>query len=108
MMARTLAQDIEARVSGGPTWRPKMARSPSIRMPRWRIDIQRCDIGNDGKLTLIAEVVVEKGSTHTSTGAKTVNVSETPANTSTGEIVKSMGNLLGQLSDNVAAILHGG
>lgn len=105
MMARTLAQDIEARVIGAhvSTEDGAITVDPDATV---EIDIQRCDVGEDGALVLIAEVVVEKGATHTSTGAKTVRVSEVPANMSTGAIVKSMSDLLGQLSDNVAAILH--
>jgi uncharacterized lipoprotein YmbA len=72
------------------------------------IDILRFDIGEDGEVNLVAEIAVERGQGHSATGARSVHLHMRPSGATTSALVKTMSDLLGQLADNVAAVLRGG
>lgn len=69
------------------------------------LDVLRFDEGADGKLVLIADVCIQRGSDRTATAVRAVVLSVQPKSGATGDIVSAMSDLIGQLSDAVAGLV---
>jgi len=70
------------------------------------VDIQRFDLGDDGAVTLLAEVTVEKPPSHAPLGSRRVELRARPAASGTVGLVGAMSSLLGQLADVIAVYLR--
>jgi uncharacterized lipoprotein YmbA len=106
MIGRVLAQDLEQRAPGSSVY----TEAGSITAPAdafVEVDLRRFDVSDDGNVTLVAEVAVERAGEHAPVAVRSVSLHEAPAGGSTGALALAMSELLGKLSDQIAAILRG-
>jgi uncharacterized lipoprotein YmbA len=106
MVARLLSEDLADRLRGSIVF---TETSPISAVPDAvvSVDIQRFDAGEDGTVTLLAEISVESSPNHASIGSRRVELRLRPSGYGTAGLVSAMSNLLGQLADNVAVFLGG-
>jgi uncharacterized lipoprotein YmbA len=107
MLGRVLAEDIEQRVPGSSVFTEDGAISadPDATI---EVDLRRFDVGDTGEVNLVAEVAVEKQSTHTPAATRAVILRQIPASAATAALVATMSDLLGKLADQIAALLREG
>ena len=105
MIARVLAEDLTQRMTGSSVFTELGAISadPDAVV---EIDVQRFDVGQDGSVTLLAQVAVELSRSHTASASRSITLSARPPATSTASLAVTMSGLLGQLADQVAAMLN--
>jgi uncharacterized lipoprotein YmbA len=98
MLGRVLAADIELRTPGSTVF----TEDGSI-----TADLRDFAVGAGGEVNLDAEIAVERGTTHDAASSQGVSLRKFPKDGSTASLVSAMSDLLGQLGDRVAAMLHG-
>jgi uncharacterized lipoprotein YmbA len=107
MVARVLAEDIQQRVPGASVFTAEGAitADPDATV---EVDVQRFDVGETGEVNLVAQVAVERGATHTAAATQAVRLGARPKGDTTAALVATMSDLLGQMADQIAAMLRGG
>ena len=107
MVARVLAEDIQQRVPGASVFTAEGAitADPDATV---EVDVQRFDVGETGEVNLVAQVAVERGATHTAAATQAVRLGARPRADTTAALVSTMSDLLGQMADQIAAMLRGG
>lgn len=107
MVARVLAEDIQQRVPGASVFTAEGAitADPDATV---EVDVQRFDVGETGEVNLVAQVAVERGATHTAAATQAVRLGARPKADTTAALVSTMSDLLGQMADQIAAMLRGG
>jgi uncharacterized protein len=107
MLGRVLAQDLEQRLPGSSVFTEDGAitADPDATI---EVDLRRLDVGDTGEVNLVAEVALERQSTHTPAATRAVTLRQTPASAATAALVATMSDLLGKLADQIAALLREG
>jgi uncharacterized lipoprotein YmbA len=102
MIGRVITQDLAQRLPHSSVFSESGAISadPGLRV---EIDVQRFDTNGDGTLTLVAAEAIEQGIGHVPLRARTVTLSEMPAQSTAPGLAAAMSGLLGQLADGVAS-----
>jgi uncharacterized lipoprotein YmbA len=105
MLGRVLAEDVEQRVPGASVFTEDGAitQDPDATV---EVDIRRFDVGAEGRVNLWAEVAVERASHQGQPATRSVQLSAVPASAATSALVATMSDLLGQLADQIAALLR--
>jgi uncharacterized lipoprotein YmbA len=106
MIGRVLALDLEQRAPGSSVY----TEAGSITAPAdafVEVDLRRFEASDDGNVTLVAEVAVERAGERAPAVVRAVTLREAPPGGSTGALALTMSELLGQLSDQIAAMLRG-
>jgi uncharacterized lipoprotein YmbA len=70
--------------------------------------VREFDLGDQGQAHLWAEVAVERGDNHTASSARSIRLIAAPQVATTAALVATMSDLLGQLADQIAAMLRRG
>jgi uncharacterized lipoprotein YmbA len=106
MLGRVLAEDLDQRVPGSSVYTEDGAitADPEATV---EVDFRRFDIGSDGQANLWAEVAVQRGDNSARATSRSVKLSQAPAAATTSALVATMSDLLGQLADQIAAMLRG-
>ncbi len=105
MLGRVLAQDVEQRLAGSVVFTEDGAITADANLTL-EVDVRRFDVGDGGKVTLVAEVAMEKGDAHASLGARTVELHQVPQGLTTQALVAAMSDLVGKLADVIAALVR--
>jgi uncharacterized lipoprotein YmbA len=105
MVERVLAQDVEQRLAGSVVFTEDGAITADADLTL-EVDLRRFEVGEGGVVDLAAEVAIEKGDAHTPAGTRSVHLHATPATASTASLVGAMSQLLGQLGDEIAAMVR--
>jgi uncharacterized lipoprotein YmbA len=106
MLGRVLAEDVEQRVPGVSVFTEDGAitQDPDATV---EVDVRRLDVGAEGRANLWAEVAVERANHQGSPASRSVQLSAVPASPATSALVATLSDLLGQLADQIAAMLRG-
>ncbi len=107
MLGRVIAEDVEQRLPGSSVYTQDGAITADTDTTV-EVDVRRFDIGGAGEVNLVAEVAVEHGDGHGPAASHPVTLKETPKTTTTAGLVATMSDLLGQLADQIAAMLRAG
>jgi uncharacterized protein len=107
MLGRVLAQDLQQRLPGSSVFTEDGAITADADATV-EVDVRRFDVGDSGEVNLVAEVALEKQGTHAAAGTRAVTLRQTPTAGSTTALVHTMSDLLGQLADQIAALLREG
>jgi uncharacterized lipoprotein YmbA len=104
MAGRVLSEDLSQRLRGSVVF---METSPISASPDAvvSVDIQRFDVGNDGAVTLRAEIAVERSSDHSVVGIRNIELHLRPSATDTASLVAAMSDLLAQLAGQIIPFL---
>jgi hypothetical protein len=107
MVGRVLAADVELRLRGSSVYTEDGAitADPDATV---EVNVQRFDVDEGGALVLVAEVALERGAAHGEAASRAVRVTARPVAHSTEALVATASDLLGQLADQIAALLVGG
>lgn len=105
MLGRVLAEDVEERIPGVAVFTEDGAitQDPDATV---EVDVRRFDVGNDGRALLWAEVAVQRGNHQGTPSSRSVRLSAAPASSATSALVATLSDLLGQLADQIAALLR--
>ena len=105
MIARVLAQDLQQRLPGSVVFTEAgaLAASPDALV---EVDIQRFDAGQDGAVTLAAQVVVQSGQERALLATRSLRLSARSSGAGTAALAATMSALLGQLADQIADAFH--
>jgi len=101
-----LAEDLEQRLPGSSVFTEdgSITAAPDATV---EVDVRRFDVGATGGVNLVAEVaVLQAGQGHPASTSRAVTLSEAPKDETTTSFVAAMSDLLGQLADQVAALLR--
>ncbi len=103
MLARVLAEDLNARLPGTTVFTASgsLSTEPNARV---ELDVPRFDLGQDGRVVLLAQVAVREGLRRTQT--RSLQLEATPASASTADLVGAMSGLVGQAADAIAIMLR--
>lgn len=106
MVARTLAEDLNQRLPGTSVFTSagSISADPDATL---EIDLQRFDPDTNGQVVLLAQVAVSRTGRRGGTRAQTVRLVVTPTGAGTSELVAALSQALGQMADQVAALLRG-
>lgn len=104
MLDRVLTEDLVERLPNTAVFAESGAIStqPDIVL---EIDVQRFDADASGSVVLLAQVAVRRDQTRTPADARTIRLTVTPASPSTRDLVAAESAALGQLADQIAAML---
>jgi uncharacterized lipoprotein YmbA len=102
MIGRVLAQDLSQRLPGSSIFSGDGAigADPDLRV---EVDVQRFDAAADGSVTLLADIAIEQGVSHTAAAANSVSLRIDNVQTGPTGLAAAMSELLGQLADQIAA-----
>jgi uncharacterized lipoprotein YmbA len=106
MIGRVLAQDIERRLPGSSVFTEDGAitAEPDATV---EINVQRFEVGDAGDVSLAVEVAVERSPDRAPPVTRAVHLTARPEDGTTSGMVATMSALLGQLADQIAAMLRG-
>lgn len=104
LVARVLAENLNMRLPGSSVFTASGAISadPDATV---ELDLQRFDLDVTGEVVLLAQVAVSRGRTRIA-DARTIRLAVTPAGPTTTDLVAAMSTALGQLADQIAAMLR--
>ena len=105
MFGRVLALDLAQRLPGSSVFTEAGTISVDA-SATVELDIQRFDLDPSGTVVLLAQVAVERGRSHDSSGTRSIQVTAQPRGPGTPELVFAMSDALGQMADQVAAALR--
>lgn len=105
MVARVLAEDLNARLPGTTVFTAAGAISADAG-GTIEMDIQRFDMDATGQVRFLAQVVVRRARDRAAAKARQVAVTVAPAGTSTADLVAAMSRALGEAADQIAAMLR--
>jgi len=105
MLGRVLAQDVEQRLTGSVVFTEDGAITADADLTL-EVDVRRFEVGDGGGVDLAAEVAMETGDARTPAGTRSVHLRAMPATGSTAALVGAMSQLLGQLGDEIAAMVR--
>ncbi len=105
MVGRVLALDLSQRLSGASVFTDAGAISVEADVTV-EVDIQRFDLDPSGIVVLLAQMAIQprRGSRHPI--ARSVRLTVPPAGADTSALVSAMSAALGQLADQIAAVLR--
>jgi uncharacterized lipoprotein YmbA len=105
MLGRVLAEDVEQRMPGVSVFTEDGAitQDPDATV---EVDVRRFDVGSEGRATLWAEVAVERANHQGPAASRSVQLSAAPTSLATSSLVATLSDLLGQLADQIAALLR--
>jgi uncharacterized lipoprotein YmbA len=106
MIGRVVAQDMAQRLGGISVFTEDGAITADADATV-EIDIQKFEMDGGGSVQLVAQLAIERGTSHAATGAKVIRLSARPEVGTTSGMVQAMSTLLGQMSDQVAAAVRG-
>ncbi len=106
MIGRVVAQDLSQRLGGANVFTEDGAITADADATV-EINIEKFEMDGDGTVQLVAQLAIERGTSHAATGARMIRLSVRPAEGSTSGMVHAMSDLLGQMSDQVAAAVRG-
>jgi uncharacterized protein len=104
MLGRVLAQDVEQRLAGTVVFTEDGAITADADLTL-ELDVRRFDVSDGGEVSLVAEVAMIKGDTHTPLGTRAVHLHEMPSASTTTALVAAMSNLVGKLADEMAVLV---
>ena len=104
MIGRVLAEDLTQRLPGSTVFSDEVV---SPRQAAVDVDIERFDVDQEGEVTLLAQVAVQRGPDQVPT-ARTVRLTGRVRSPSTSDMVAAMSRALGRLADTIAAMLRAG
>jgi uncharacterized lipoprotein YmbA len=106
MIGRVLGEDLGERLRGSIVF---SEASPISADPDAvvSVDIQRFDVGDDGDVTLRAEVAIERARDRATASVSNVDLKAHPRAAGTAALARAMSDLIGQLADRVALDLKG-
>jgi uncharacterized protein len=106
MIGRVLAQDIERRLPGTSVFTEDGAitADPDATV---EVSVQRFEVGEGGDVSLAVEVAVTRGPDRAAPVTRAVHLGARPEDGTTSGLVATMSALLGQLADQIAAMLRG-
>ena len=105
MIGRVLAQNLSSRLTGTQIFVENGAVS-ALPEAVVAVDVQQFDSADDGKLVLVAQVVIESPGTRQAARARRFELSGAPADNSIGAQASTMSDLLAQLADRIATMLR--
>ena len=105
MVSRVLAEDLNARLPGTSVFSSTGAISAEANATL-EIDIQRFDSDASGQVHLLVQIAVSHGRNRPPAATRTVHLTRAPTGGSTAELAAAMSALLGQLADQIAAIIR--
>ena len=105
MIGRVLALDLAQRLPGSSVFTEAgtISVDPSATV---ETDVQRFDLDQDGTVVLLAQVAVERGRSHDPSATRSLRITLRPAGPGTPALVAAMSAGLGQMADQVAALLR--
>jgi uncharacterized lipoprotein YmbA len=105
MIGRVLALDLSQRLPGSSVFTEAgtISVDPSATV---EMDVQRFDLDASGVVVLLAQVAVEQGRQHDPSATRSLRLTAQPAGPSTPELVAAMSQVLGDLADQLAALLR--
>ena len=105
MIGRVLALDLAQRLPGSSVFTEAgtISVDPSATV---ETDVQRFDLDQDGTVVLQAQVAVEQGRSHDPAATRSLRIAVRPAAPGTAALVAAMNDALGQMSDQIAALLR--
>ena len=106
MIGRVVAQDMSQRLGGVSVFTEDGAITADADATV-EINIQKFEMDGDGTVQLVAQLAIERGTSHAVTGARVIRLSARPDVGSTSGMVHTMSTLLGQMADQVAAAVRG-
>jgi uncharacterized lipoprotein YmbA len=106
MLGRVLAQDVEQRLAGSVVFTEDGAITADANLTL-EVDVRRFDVGDGGKVNLVAEIAMEKGDAHAPLGTRTIELQQVPQGPTTQALVAAMSDLVGKLADAIAALVQG-
>ena len=107
MLGRVLAEDVEQRSPGSLVFSETGAISVDADATV-EVDLQRLEVDPSGEVTLVADVAVERGQAHTASASRAVNLKKSPSAAGTPGLVAAMSDLVGELADQITALLRAG
>ncbi len=104
MVGRVLALDLAQRLSGTSVFTEAgtISVDPSATV---ELDVQRFDLDVSGAVVLLVQVAVERGRSHDPSATRSIRISLAPSGPGTPALVAAESLALGQLADQVAAML---
>lgn len=107
LIGRVTAENLAARLPGTTVFTEagSITADPDTTV---ELDVQRFDADAAGQVSLLAQVSVQRGRDWQGTRTRTLRLTATPASGSTADLVAAMSRVLGQLADEVAAMLRDG
>jgi uncharacterized lipoprotein YmbA len=106
MIGRVVAQDLSQRLGGVSVFTEDGAITADADATV-EINIEKFEADGDGTVQLVAQLAIERGTSHAATGSRVIRLSARPQGGSTSAMVRAMSDLLGQMSDQVAAAVRG-
>jgi uncharacterized lipoprotein YmbA len=105
MIGRVLALDLAQRLPGSSVFTEAgtISVDPAATV---ELDVQRFDLDATGVVVLLVQVAVEQGMRHDPVATRSLRLTAQPATTATPDVVGAMSTTLGQLADQVAAMLR--
>lgn len=105
MIGRLLSDDLAARLPGSLVFTElsPIAADPDAIVS---LDVERFDLGEEGFVVLVAEVTVERPTSHAPVASRRLVLKMAPAGPDTASLVAAMSSLVGRLSDVVASYLR--
>ena len=105
MIGRVLALDLAQRLPGSSVFTEAgtISVDPAATV---ELDVQRFDLDASGVVVLLVQVAVEQGMRHDPVATRSLRLTAQPATTATPDVVGAMSTTLGQLADQVAAMLR--
>ncbi len=107
LVVRILAENLNSRLSSSSVFTSAGSITADADATV-ELDIQRFDADASGNVVLLAQVAASRGRDRSKAATRTVRRTVTPAGPSTAELVAAMSLALGQLADDVAALLRRG
>jgi uncharacterized protein len=104
MLGRVLAQDVEQRLTGTVVFTEDGAITADADVTL-ELDVRRFDVSDGGEVSLVAEVAMTKGDTHTPLATRAVHLHEAPRASTTTALVVAMSDLVGKLADEMAVLV---
>jgi uncharacterized lipoprotein YmbA len=101
MIGRVLAEDLTQRLPGSSVFSGDGAIGADADV-RVEINVQRFDAETDGSVSLIADLAIEQGMSHTAFAARAVSLRVADAQPGPAGLASAMSTLLGELADQVA------
>ncbi len=105
MIGRVLALDLAQRLPGSSVFTEAGAISVDA-SATVEMDVQRFDLDPAGEVVLLAQVAVEQGRDHDHALTRSLRLTARPAGPDTPQLVSAESDALGQLADQVAAMLR--
>jgi uncharacterized lipoprotein YmbA len=102
MIGRVLAQDLTQRLPRSSVFSGDGAIGADADI-RVEVNVQRFNAETDGSVSLLADVAIERGMSHTALAAHAVSLRVADAQPGPAGLASAMSTLLGELADQIAS-----